>query len=251
MTEKTEKPALFETLRITTGVPENIEFHCDRMMNSAKVLGHALTRKGFGHMVDVGLAKLPEGVDARMRITLFDIPHPSMSVRAEVLSDIPGEVALELSTEKVHSDNPLLRHKTTARKPYDAAQAAAEERGLWDGILQNEREEITETGRANIIALVDGALITPPVGCGLLPGIIRGILLESGDVREAALIPEDLTRSRALFVTNSLVRVAAVRSVRNLGYDPDEKSMRDVQKRLDEILMGHESKGKLIRFPGR
>jgi 4-amino-4-deoxychorismate lyase len=49
-----------------------------------------------------------------------------------------------------------------------------------------------------------GVLLTPPVSCGLLPGVLRGELLESGEAREAVLTEGDLRRAKAVFAGNSL-----------------------------------------------
>ena len=46
-------------------------------------------------------------------------------------------------------------------------------------------------------------LLTPPLACGLLPGVLRARLLREGRAREAVLRPADLA-ARRLFVGNSL-----------------------------------------------
>jgi 4-amino-4-deoxychorismate lyase len=56
----------------------------------------------------------------------------------------------------------------------------------------------------NFADMGDGVLLTPPLRCGLLPGVLRGELLESGKAKEAMLTEEDLRRANAIFVGNSL-----------------------------------------------
>ena len=46
-------------------------------------------------------------------------------------------------------------------------------------------------------------LRTPPLRCGLLPGVLREEMLETGQAQEAALLAADLPRVR-LWVGNSL-----------------------------------------------
>ena len=57
-------------------------------------------------------------------------------------------------------------------------------------ILLNERGEVCEGTITNIfVDFGDGALVTPALACGLLPGVLRGELLDAGRAREAVLSP--------------------------------------------------------------
>jgi len=226
-----------------------VKLHHDRMAASAKALGAALAEGAFERAVEMGLDRLPGGATARMRIDLLRDPSPGIRATSRLLPAPPREVALVLSEERVESGDPLLRYKVSRREVYDAARRKAEAGGFWDGLLQNEKGEITETGRANLIALVDGDLLTPPAASGLLPGTVRGVLLDSGAVKERALFPKDLAGSPALFVTNSLIHAVCVSAVEGLDYSPRESALRTTRERLEGILGARLSAGRLIRFP--
>ena len=80
----------------------------------------------------------------------------------------------------------------------------------------NERGEVAEGSRTNVVAEFGSRRITPPVNSGALPGVYRRFLLETCcDLEEGVLFPEDLHRADALYVCNAVA-----------GY---------VQARLDEI----------------
>jgi para-aminobenzoate synthetase/4-amino-4-deoxychorismate lyase len=102
----------------------------------------------------------------------------------------------------VASGDWLLRHKTTNREVYNRARAARPDTD--DVLLVNERGEITESTIANVVAEIDGVRVTPPVACGLLPGVFRAALLESGEVRERVLSRSDLAVAPRLWLINSL-----------------------------------------------
>jgi para-aminobenzoate synthetase/4-amino-4-deoxychorismate lyase len=108
-----------------------------------------------------------------------------------------------LSEERVRSDDPMLRWKTTWRPHYDRAAAQAKSLGCFDALLRNERDELTEGARTNLFARVDGRLLTPPLTAGLLPGIRRARLLASGEAVERTLTPADLAGAEEIFVGNS------------------------------------------------
>jgi 4-amino-4-deoxychorismate lyase len=96
-----------------------------------------------------------------------------------------------------------LQHKTTRRVVYDTARASLPD-GIDELLFLNEREELCEGTITNLfIEMPDGRRLTPPVSCGLLPGILREQLLEEGWA-EAVLTMNDLKSAKAIFMGNSL-----------------------------------------------
>ena len=76
---------------------------------------------------------------------------------------------------------------------------------MFDVILWNEAGEITECTRGNIaLQWDDGSWLTPPLSCGLLPGVGRALAIESGQLREAVVHVSELHRVRAWAFVNSL-----------------------------------------------
>jgi len=87
----------------------------------------------------------------------------------------------------VNSTEPLLYHKTTYRPWYDEAMKKIKAGEIFDEIFFNEKGELTEGARSNIILEINGKLFTPPVECGLLNGVLRRHLLQKN-------IPSSRTR---------------------------------------------------------
>jgi para-aminobenzoate synthetase/4-amino-4-deoxychorismate lyase len=107
-----------------------------------------------------------------------------------------------VAAEPVSSSSPLLFHKTTHREIYDRALAEVQSFGADEVILWNERGELTEGSRTNLVLKLDGRWLTPARECGLLAGVLRGHLLDRGWIAEAVLKKEDLLRAeRAAFVS--------------------------------------------------
>ncbi len=228
---------LFETIRVSRGIPEFLDRHAERMARSAQFLGISFSEKEFINALGEALADCSPDLDWRVRITLFLDEGPHYLAQAEPLGPVPEIVELMLSDHRVFSGDPLCQHKTTSRLLYYLIQREAEARGLWDGFLLNERGEVTETGRANLFFMVEDEILTPPVSSGVLPGIIREILLEHGLAREEIILPDDINRASAAFVTNSLIRAAGVCRIRGMEYEPDpsaiEEGLREIGKTLD------------------
>ena len=66
------------------------------------------------------------------------------------------------------------------------------------GGVVNERGEVCDGTITTVFARSGGGLVTPPLGCGLLPGVLRGEMLARGECREAVLRAADLAGGRAL-----------------------------------------------------
>ena len=112
------------------------------------------------------------------------------------------QMRVALAAEAVSRENLFLYHKTTRREHYE--QALAGRPGADDVLLWNEEGELTETTRANIVARVNGELVTPPVACGLLPGVMRAEMLRRGEIREQVIPKSALPGIEELFLINSV-----------------------------------------------
>ena len=71
-------------------------------------------------------------------------------------------------------------------------------------VFCNERGELCEGSRSNIIVQKDGLLYTPSLESGLLHGIYRQFLLGLGVIKEGRLSLKDLQEAEAVYAINSL-----------------------------------------------
>jgi para-aminobenzoate synthetase/4-amino-4-deoxychorismate lyase len=123
---------------------------------------------------------------------------------------IPDSNRILLPRNPVDEKNIFLYHKTTHRPFYRKAMDLIRKGKCYDVVFTNSRREITEGARTNVFVKIRGRLYTPPVACGLLPGILRQTLLGQGKCRERILKVRDLKKADAIYCGNSvrgLVRV--------------------------------------------
>jgi para-aminobenzoate synthetase/4-amino-4-deoxychorismate lyase len=107
-----------------------------------------------------------------------------------------------LAAEPVDVTDPFLYHKTTHRTVYERAR---EQRPGYDDVLLWSADGwVTESTIANLVARVDGELVTPPVRCGLLDGTFRRRLLAEGCISERPIAVTDLSQADALYLVNAL-----------------------------------------------
>ena len=191
---------LLETLRLDeAGELVNLRAHLKRLAASADYFGYELAEAG----VVSSLRRVVAELDGPQRVRVLVARDGGLVVEAAPLAaEAPGPVRLEIDDEPVDASDVFLFHKTTLRARYD--ERAARHLDADDVVLVNGRGEVTETTRANLLALIDGAWCTPPLGCGLLPGIGRAALIADGTVTERVITVAELETADEVETVSSL-----------------------------------------------
>ena len=196
---------IFETIRASRDHGcRHLEPHLDRLAASCAYFGFAFDR-GAAHaaLVDASLA-LPD--DALYRLRLAIAHSGDMTLTSGVLAPLHEPVTLLLADDATHSGDIFLRHKTSIRNRYDTAWKAAEAQGAFDALFFNERGELTEGGRSSVFVRFGVAWVTPPLSSGVLPGVMRRVLLEAPawNASEGVITREMLERADDIVVCNAL-----------------------------------------------
>jgi para-aminobenzoate synthetase/4-amino-4-deoxychorismate lyase len=74
----------------------------------------------------------------------------------------------------------------------------------FDTLLWNEDWHLTEFTNGNIVCLINGLRVTPPIKEGLLAGTFREELIETGEIQERILTLDDLKKAEAIWLINSV-----------------------------------------------
>lgn len=204
--------SLIETLRWDSGEYVRLDGHLARLRESAEYFGFPFD----GPAIRTAISPSPDPPvsPSRVRVTLH--ADGTVSVTHAPLDITPDMPTYALATNPVLSSNRWLFHKTTRREVYDHHKAAHPE--VFDVLLWNERGEVTEFTRGNVVLELDGRLVTPQRACGLLGGVFRQALLDSGQVVEAIVPVGDLGRATRVWFVNSLREWVEIRGFRK--FDP-------------------------------
>jgi para-aminobenzoate synthetase / 4-amino-4-deoxychorismate lyase len=181
--------------------------HLARLVSSAQWCGFPLDLVVLQQRIDETCAGFEANVGYRLRIALSksgEIAVTSAPLVPLAASTVEVLLASEHGFVARLADDALLRHKTTSREEYDRAWREAEAQGAFDMLFFNERGELTEGGRSNVFVKLDGRWSTPPLDAGLLPGVMRGVLIDELDAEERTLTREDLERAESLMICNAL-----------------------------------------------
>jgi para-aminobenzoate synthetase / 4-amino-4-deoxychorismate lyase len=171
-----------------------LERHLVRLKNSAAALGFSFDRHAARNELQAATFHLR--APCKVRVLLAS--SGAMAIETRPLPDPPtGDVAVALAALPVDTDDFRLRHKTTDRRFYDA-----DKRGAFEILFTHPDGFLTEGSFTNIFVSDGGILLTPPLSRGLLGGILRDELIETGQAREVQLRADDLRYG--FFIGNSL-----------------------------------------------
>ena len=192
---------LLETLGLHGGALRHRAEHLARMRAAAAHFGHPWSAPRIDACLDALAAAHPQGA-WRVRLLLDAQGRP----RAEAFALQPTQEPVRLRLAErpfTQAHGEFTRHKTTRRDHY-APFAPAPGSGVFDTVLYNEAGEITESTFGNLAMLLDGRWVTPPLSCGLLPGVGRAVALREGRVVEAVVRVQDVPRVQGWAFVNSL-----------------------------------------------
>lgn len=195
--------ALLETLGLRDGVWGHDQDHWSRLTEAASFFGWVWGDEQMRRLREQTQALALTHPAGAWRVRCVVHHGGDAELQAFPLEPNPARVRLALAPEPfVHAHSPWVRHKTTRRTHYE--QASVSSPGVFDTVLYNPAGEITECTRGNIAACLDGRWVTPPLRCGLLPGVGRLQALRSGRLTEGVVRLEDVSRVSAWAFINSL-----------------------------------------------
>jgi para-aminobenzoate synthetase/4-amino-4-deoxychorismate lyase len=202
---------LFESLLFSKGTFLYLQEHRSRLFDSARYFGFIADKKAWDRTI-LAIKKNLARSKGLNKVRIFSDKNGVFSWDAEpIIAGKPdGKAMAVISGTAIDPANPLLFHKTTIRPWYDRSVTGLRRVRYFDVIHLNTRGELTEGGRSNLFAQINGVLYTPPVECGLLPGVLRARLLREKKCTEKVLYPEDIEKAEAIYCGNSVRGLVAV-----------------------------------------
>lgn len=216
---------VYTTLKVEGGRPVFFAGHQARLASDARAVGlQPPELDGLRQRVDLCLSKNAVA-DAALKILLFQDARGASELIA-LRGPSPLEAArtrgCRLKTAAGPAGSPAtLCHKTTSYLAHLLARQAAQAAGCDDALWLDQSDRILETAGANLFVVdAGGAVLTPPVSLGLLPGVVRGaILRDFSGAREAEVSCAMLMDAAEVFITNSLIGVLPVAAVDGREFD--------------------------------
>lgn len=181
---------IIETVKIENNSILFEKEHFERMQKTAEHFGFKFKTPE--------IAKTDDGM---LRILL----NRDGEIKTELKKITPAKTPkIAISPIIQNSKNEFLYYKTTYRPWYYDSFQRIKNGEIYDEIFFNEKGELTEGARSNIVLQLNGNLYTPPVQCGLLNGVFRQELLKNNKCAEKILYKKDLEKAEKIFCVNSV-----------------------------------------------
>ncbi len=211
-----EPPGEFQLIETMLWRPKQgwslLPLHLRRLRSSARYFGFEYNVASVRRQLSRFAGRLMKNRKP-MRVRLLLDRVGALSLEGSVLDDLPNGPLAGMARGRTDSRDRFLFHKTTRRELYENEFVVAQSRGYFDAIVQNEKDEITEGTRTNIVIRSGDRYYTPPLNSGLLPGTFRAALLSSKrtPVIEKTLYPDDLAAADEIFLCNAVRGMVKVR----------------------------------------
>jgi para-aminobenzoate synthetase/4-amino-4-deoxychorismate lyase len=199
---------VFETLLVLDGMPIELDAHLERLECSVRELFGAELPPGTRDLLRRRATGLAIG---RLRLTA--LPREDGSLGTAVVAapvdrqDLfpPWARAVALRALVIHGG--LGAHKWADRDLLAAGEASEAEGAV--AVVLDAGEELLEAARANVFAVEQGVLVTPPADGRILAGIARARTIDAArslgiEVREERLEAGRLVAAGEAFLTGSV-----------------------------------------------
>jgi aminodeoxychorismate lyase len=224
---------LFETMRLFNGRPFRWDAHVERLQRGAAFLQIQVpfAPESLRHLVNelVVRNQMQEGL---LRLTLsrgigvrgYSPAGANRPVLVMTLHPAPtdaGPRAWDLVTSSVRlpAGQTLAQFKTCNKLAQIMARAEADAAGAQEALLLNTDGNVVEGSSSNLFWVASkGAVCTPALASGILPGVTRAVVTEICEslgiaMRECSIGPQDLKRCAGVFLALSSQGVVSARTL--------------------------------------
>ncbi|MBX5325514.1 aminodeoxychorismate synthase component I [Streptococcus cristatus] len=185
---------------ITTGKisQKNLLFedqHLERLTKASRYFAYPFDPEELRQKIEEECRACASHQDYRMRIILSKSGEIELS--RQVLTPLsPKFCQAKLCLQEVDLNQFFTYFKTTHRPHLSL--------GKQEIIYHTTDGTLLETSIGNLVLKINGKLYTPPIRLGILPGIYRQYLLETGQVEEKVLTVLDLNHAEAIYGCNAV-----------------------------------------------
>jgi len=215
---------VFETIKTVDGQPWALSRHVRRALNSARRNDQPFPNEDLiRRVVAETIAANPYSI-GRLRL-LFGAEGSICATHQEYVeiqraANLGIHYLVESVSVPVDKSFPYTRNLQLL--------ADAKRAGFDDFILVSPDGHITESAIANLIFQIDGQWITPPLSDGVLPGVMRALLVEKNGVIVRRIKAKQLDEIQAGFLVSSLKIAQPIDRIneRTLAISSESEQMR-------------------------
>jgi 4-amino-4-deoxychorismate lyase len=251
---------LFETLQVSDGVADYLDFHLQRLQAGCRRLllsfddwqGLQAELQAHAHECGRGVIKLILGRAAGQRGYRFGSDQAATRIiSTQALPELPPEngvqgVRVRLCGLRLAAQPALAGIKHLNRLEQVMARAEWHQ-GYEEGLMLDCDGRLIEGTMSNLFLVRDGTLFTPRLDTCGVAGVMRSVLIELAgaraiEVRRQSLRAADLASAQEVFVCNSLIGIWPVIAVdEQYGYSVGTvtRTLQQALSQDDRTRAGH------------
>lgn len=169
--------------------------HLERLIKASRYFSFPFDPEDLRQKIEEECQVCDSHQDYRLRISLSKSGEIELS-RQILTSLSPSFCKAKLCLQEADLNQSFTYFKTTHRPHLSL--------GEQEIIYHNVAGELLETSIGNLVLKINGKLYTPPIRLGILPGIYRQHLLETGQVEEKVLTVPDLDQAETIYGCNAV-----------------------------------------------
>jgi para-aminobenzoate synthetase/4-amino-4-deoxychorismate lyase len=190
-------------MRYSNGELERLDLHLKRLEESASYFLFKYDENLIHQSLDNEISRLDFSNNYKVKLLLNK--WGKIKIEVSEIPQSPKEIKIIISDKIISARDRFQYFKTTNRELYDSEFRNYSEKGFFDVVFINEKNQIAEGAITNIFISKTGLLYTPPVTCGILPGVFRKFWLQRNiNIKEEVLYKDDLLLADEIILTNSL-----------------------------------------------
>lgn len=229
----------FETIALENGVPVFLERHFARLQRAMEFLKIHHSIEEIQMEVENVLEK--SEIKSGRQVLKITVTPDNIIVthRKNSYTEKNYQEGFTTSVSKIRRNetSPFTYHKTLNYGECIYEKRLAHKNGIDEPVFLNMKGEITEGACTNVFFVKKDEIYTPPVSCGLLPGILREYICDKYPIKQQVIYPENLDEFDEMFLTNSLLGIMPVTRIDDFHFSSTQKSHALLEKYLNEIKM--------------
>ena len=171
------------------------EQHLERLTKASRYFAYPFDPKNLRQKIEAECRACDSHQDYRLRISLSKSGEIELS--RQILTPLgPSFCQAKPCLQEADLQQAFTYFKTTHRPHLTL--------GKQEIIYHNAAGELLETSIGNLVLKIAGKFYTPPIRLGILPGIYRQHLLETGQVEEKVLTLADLNQAETIYGCNAV-----------------------------------------------
>lgn len=197
---------VFETIALEQGVPIFMQQHIERMVTSLSRLGIAVKACDVAMLAKRACQTQTTDKSQALKLVVTE-KNQFATLRRNSYGNARREQKFSCVISKVRRNetSPLTAMKTLNYADNILQKKRAFAKGYDEALFLNTKGQVAEGATSNIFAVFDKEVVTPPLSCGLLPGVMRAFVMRTIAVQERVITCDELMCANEIFLTNSLM----------------------------------------------